>query len=112
MTQRTFQNHISRHPEIPEYVQEAKQTISDPDIVMEADNGAILLYRRGLGRRPFTNLWLTIVIYYRGTPSVGTVATYYFTDEIADGRPVENRAAWIAGERFPLAGSGETGNAE
>jgi hypothetical protein len=45
MTARTFSIHELRHPEIREYLEEAKQTIADPDIVLEDNDSGVLLYR-------------------------------------------------------------------
>lgn len=102
MTQKTFDNHKERHPEIVGYVEEAKQTIADPDVVLETDNGAVQLFRRGLGRKPFERTYLEVVVYYRGKPANGVVATYHFTDRLGSGRLLELRHQWIVGQRICL----------
>jgi len=110
LTQRTFENHLQRHPEFPEYVEEAKQTIHDPDVVQESDTGATLLYRFGIGRPPYSRLYLMVVVYYRrrGEGQVGTVATYFFTDVLKYGESViEYRAQVVNGRRFLLGDRGE-----
>ena len=48
LTRRTFENHLPIHPEISEYLEEAKQVISDPDGALELDNGAVVVFRYGL----------------------------------------------------------------
>lgn len=103
LTQQTFDNHVHRHPEFPEYVEEAKETVRDPDIVQESDTGATYLYRFGIGRPPFSRLYLKVVVFYRqrGSGQTGTVATYFFTDVLAfDARVIEYRAQWVNGRRF------------
>jgi hypothetical protein len=51
-----------------------------------------------------------VVIYYdsRKSPEIGTVATFHFTDEIDnDATIVEQRAQFLAGQRFMLISKGE-----
>lgn len=102
MTQKTYDEHKFRHPEVPTYVEEAKILLSDPDGVLEVDNGAIYIFRFGLGRGVYGKLYLGMYLYYSGNQ--GRIATYFFTDEIVDGRVLEYRAQWLAGERFSLLG--------
>ena len=109
LTRRTFDSHALKRPEFPEYLPEAQETIRDPDIVQEGDNRAILLYRFGIGRPPFSRLYLMVVVFYRqrmGRES-GVVATHFFTDMLAPNSPIiEHRAQVIGGQRFPLAERG------
>ncbi len=111
LTQKTFDAHVPRHPEIEEYLAEAQQTISDPDVVMEADNGATLIYRFGITQdRPFNLLYLMVAIYYHldDDESIGTVATYFFTDQLSNSAAlIEHRAQVIAGTRVRLSGGGD-----
>jgi hypothetical protein len=105
MTQRTFDAHVEKRAVTIDYLGEAKETISDPDIVQESDTGATYLYRFGIGRPPYSNLYLMVIIYYRqreGTQT-GIVATYHFTDSLAYHEPViEYRAQWVNGRRIRL----------
>lgn len=83
-----------------QYIEEAKQTIQDPDIVAEADNGALSLFRFGLGRKPFQNLYLVVIVYYKGME--GVEATHHFTTMLGDLRIIEHRQQWLAGNRFKV----------
>ncbi len=110
LTQQTFESHAHRRSEFAEYLEEAKETVNDPDIVQESDTGATFLYRFAIGRPPFSRLYLKVVIFYRqqGERQVGTVATYFFTDALALDTPIiEHRAQWIAGQRFFLSERGD-----
>ncbi len=103
MTQRTFDIHAERRPMTSEYLEEAKTTIRDPDIVQPSSSGATLLYRFGLGRPPYQRLYLMVAVHYRqrGETEEGTVATYFFTDSLAFQEPlIEYRAQWLNGQRF------------
>lgn len=100
LTRRTFETHEKRYPEFAQYVEAAKQTIQDPDFVAEADNGAFFLVRFRLGRKPFENLYLVVVVYYKGAE--GIEATHYFTHRVKDVRIVEMRYQWLAGSRFAV----------
>lgn len=102
MTRRTFESHRPRRPEIEQYVQEAQVTVQDPDVVAEAHSGAVALFRYGLGRNEFRGLYLRVIVYYRGKPEAGTVATYHFTDEIGDVQIIEHRYQWVLGARFKM----------
>ena len=109
MTRRTFERHVPYHPEIVDYIGEAQEAIADPDIVLEADNGANYLYRFGLGRSPFSRLWLMVVVYYQSSrhEEEGTIATYFFTDSLDQrARQIAYRAQMIGGQRFRLDSEG------
>ena len=84
LTQRTFNNHVNKRSITSEYLEEAKTTIRDPDVVQPSSSGATLLYRFGLGRPPYSRLYLMVAVHYqtrRGTQE-GAVATYFFTDTL------------------------------
>lgn len=100
LTSRTFKTHEQRHPEFPQYIEAAKQTIQDPDFVAEADNGALYLVRFRLGRKPFENLYLVVVVYYKGAE--GVEVPYHFARSLKDVRVVEIRYQWLAGNRFAV----------
>ena len=102
LTRRTFETHKERHPEFTQYIEAAKQTIQDPDLVAEADNGGTSLVRFGLGRKPFGKLYLVVIVFYRGAE--GTEATHHFTSRLGDLRIIETRHVWLAGKRFSLGG--------
>lgn len=88
------------------YIEEAKEVIKDPDFVGEADYGGVCLFRFGLGRGAFANLYLRVIVFYRGKPETGVVATYHFTDSIGDVVMVELRYQWLAGARYDIWGIG------
>lgn len=100
MTERTFDNHVSRHPEIPAYIAEAQEMIQDPDLIYHKIDGSIHLYRYGYGRDKFRKCYLEVVINYDG--GNGVVATYHMTRELPNwgSVAVEVRWQWIAGQRY------------
>ena len=106
MTRKTYDAHIPRHPEIPKYLAEVQEVIHDPDVVMEGDNGAIYLYRFGIAKTPpYSSLYLMAVLYYSRRKGVqsGTVATFFFTDELSQNATiVEHRAQVISGTRITM----------
>ena len=102
LTKRTFEKHEKRHPEFAPYIEEAKQTIQDPDFVAEADNGAVALFRFGLGHKPFENLFLEVIVYYSGEE--GIEATHHFTTEVGGLQIIEHRYQWLTGTRFDVRG--------
>ena len=106
LTRRTFENHLPIHPEISEYLEEAKQVISDPDGALELDNGAVVVFRYGLGRAKFEGCHLGVVVYYRTEKEgeEGVVATYHFFRRLPDGAALEHRHQWVAGQRISVEG--------
>ena len=90
LTQRTFENRANKRSMTSGYLEEAKVTIRDPDIVQLSSSGATLLYRFGLGRSPYSRLYLMVAVHYRtrGGTEAGAVATYFFTDKLAYNEPV------------------------
>ena len=104
LNRKTYEIHCNYRPETPLYLPEAQQVISDPDVVLLNDKGATLLYRFGLGKSQFSNLYLQVVVYYESknnSPEIGKVATYFFTDEIdTDCKIIEHRAQYLMGQRF------------
>jgi hypothetical protein len=95
----TYDIHEKRHLEFVPYLESAKLTIQDPDIVAEADNNGIFLVRYGLGKQYFKNLYLCVVIFYN--EGEGIEATHHFQREIGDLRIIERRYIWVAGNRLP-----------
>lgn len=109
LTQRTFDNHAKKRSMTNEYLEEAKETIRDPDTVQHSSTGATLLYRFGLGRTPYSQLYLMVVVYYkkRDRNEEGVVATYFFTDSLAyNGPMIEHRAQWLNGIRHHIGPRG------
>lgn len=106
MTEATFNNHKQKHTEVVKYIDEAKLTNADSDVVQEADDGSVFLCRFGLGHEQFVKCWLVVIIHYIATS--GKVATYFFSGNLPRKRILENRWQWAAGERFSLQGGGAT----
>ena len=103
MTRSNLEAHRLKRPMMADYVEEAKTTIADPDIVHDADYGAQRLSRLGLGRGSFSNTWLSVVIYYNTDPA--TVATYMFARELPGAQIVKVRAMWVDGKRHLQGGA-------
>ena len=109
LTRKTFEVHEKRHQEFRQYIEAAKQTIQDPDIVAEADNGAVSLFRFGLGHKSFERLYLQVIVYYKKVEKEveGKEATHHFTSAIGDLQVIEHRYQWLGGQRFGLGESNE-----
>lgn len=89
-----FQKHLLKHPEIEPYVDALPVALSDPDIVVEADNGQTYFYRLGLGRGNLARCYLFVVVHYTSgeKEEEGRVATFFFTTRVtAEGRVVWRR---------------------
>ena len=102
LTKATFEKHTKRHLEFVNYIEAAKQTIKDPDFVAEADNGALALFRFGLGDKPFERLYLQVIVYYN--KGEGREATHHFVTKLGDLRLIETRYLCVAGSRIRLVG--------
>jgi len=98
LTENTYSSHLPVHPEIAAYIQEAQETIRDPDLVLQIEGGAIRACRRGLGRGIFEATWLAAVIYYDN--DIGTVATFHFMRSLPGEMVLEHRAFYLGGRRF------------
>ncbi len=112
LTQRTFTIHKEKRSITSEYLEEAQQTIRDPDIVQLSSTGATLLYRFGLGKGIYSRLYLMVAVHYRrrGGEQEGIVATYFFTNDLAFNEPViEYRAQWMNGQRHLLSREADNG---
>ena len=75
-----------------DYIEEAKQTIADPDHELsddEADGNCIVYYRWGLGRGKFEKCFIKVPVYYERTllwGRVGEVATFHLTRRLGRGK--------------------------
>jgi hypothetical protein len=91
LREEVYQRHLPEHPEMSEYVEEAKQTIAGPDFELadEDESGnCYKYYRMGLGRDKFQKCFLMVPVYYRETlfwGEVGEVATFHFTRRVGRG---------------------------
>ena len=87
LTKRNFENHVKTHPEIRDYIEEAKQTLEDPDVEFEADNGTTYYYKIGLTRGKFKGCYVLVIVRYSDIPGLeqaeGRVATFYPTTKIS-----------------------------
>ena len=99
LTQHTFNIHKDRHPEFVPYIGAAQETIQDPDFTAETGSGAVALFRLGLGKKLYKNLYLVVIVHYDG--EVGIEATHYFTSRLGDLKVMEIRHQWISGLRYP-----------
>jgi hypothetical protein len=80
-----YQRHVIKHPEIDGLIEDIRQTIADPDIEIDADNGHVYLYRSGMGGSRYSRLWLFVVVLYQnvGGAYEGIVKTSFFTSKLA-----------------------------
>ncbi|MBI3953316.1 MAG: hypothetical protein HY330_02265 [Chloroflexi bacterium] len=84
LTRRTFENHLRYRPEIAEYVEEAKQTLQDPDVTVTIESGGKWYYKAGLGRGRFRQTYLGVLVYDRGQ-NEGVVATIMLSRRLSEG---------------------------
>lgn len=86
-----YEKHLPKHPEMADYIEEAQQTIADPDHELvddEAEGKSTIYYRLGLGRGAFEKCFVMVPVYYQKTlwGEVGEVATLHLTRRIGRGR--------------------------
>jgi hypothetical protein len=84
MSKATYEKHLPMHPEIADYVEEAKLTIQEPEIVKRDDDGCHHHYRLGLGRGKYEKCYLRVLVIYhgRGKRKHGVVASYWMSRNI------------------------------
>ena len=86
-TQRGYQEHFPKHPEIQDYIEQVAMTVSDPDITISIGQSQVHLYRFGLGRGRFAGCYMCVIIHYREGPLgevEGGIATSYFTTRVRE----------------------------
>lgn len=89
-----YYGHLPNRPEMAEYIQEAAQTVADPDHELEDDEAegiCIVYYRLGLGRDKFAKCFIAVPVYYSRTllwGEVGEVATFYLPRKLGRGKLV------------------------
>ena len=87
-----YLRHLPTHPEMADYLEEAKRTIADPDYELkddEAEGECIIYYRLGLGREVFEKCFVTVPVHYAKTllwGEVGEVATFYLPRKLGRGK--------------------------
>jgi hypothetical protein len=82
-----WEKHKKTHPEMEGQIEDIKQTILDPDIELEADNGVTYYYKRKKEEGIFKNLWLLAIVGY--SKGKGIVRTAFFTSKITkDGQVI------------------------
>jgi len=84
MSKATYDKHLPIHPEIAHYVQEAKLTIQEPEVVVRDDDGCHHHHRLGLGRGKHKGCYLRVLVNYhgRGKRKYGIVASYWMSRNI------------------------------
>lgn len=82
-----YERHLPKHPEMADYLEEAKETIADPDLELE-DDGSTVYYRMGLGRDEFEKCFVKVPVRYKRTlwGEVGEVATFHLTRRLGRGK--------------------------
>lgn len=83
----TWEEHIKvYHPEIEEYLTEAKGVIEDPNVVsIDTETQMTKIFSGlGLGRGRFKKLYLRTIVQYGGVR--GRVATIHFADTLPRGK--------------------------
>ena len=87
-----YEKHLPKRPEMADYIEEAKQTIADPDHELvddEAEEKSTIFHRLGLGRDAFEKCFIMVPVHYQKTllwGEVGEVATFHLTRRIGRGR--------------------------
>lgn len=75
-----------RHPEMVEQKERVLETVSDPEVVYQGDEDALMAVRR-YTRTPLTEKYL-VAVYREVTDVDGFILTAYFTNRPASGREV------------------------
>ena len=88
LDRRTFDRHLTYHPEICNYVDEAKLTIEAPDVILVDNDNCHHHYRLGLGKDKFRKCYVQVLVYYfrRGDITEGKVASFWLTRNVGKGR--------------------------
>ena len=84
-----YERHIPEHPEMADYLEEAADTVHDPDYEVreEPDNKEEFrrtYYKMGLGRDDFEMCFIKVPVYYDRIG--GEVATVHFCRQLARGK--------------------------
>lgn len=81
----TWQSKVERHPEIAPYHDFVTAALTDPDVVVDAQNKAYHFYRSGVTNPPHDHCFLRVVVRYAAGRLTGWVATVWLSSTI-DGR--------------------------
>jgi len=89
-----YERHLPDRPEMADYLEEAANTINDPDLEYqeEPDNGEFgirVYYKDGLGRGQFEKCLLKVPVHYDHIG--GEVATFHFTRRVGRGEIIWQR---------------------
>lgn len=85
LSRHTYECHLVYHPEIADYIEEAKTTIEAPDIIKIDEGGCHHHYRGGLGKgQKFRNCYVEVLVHYHPVEDhiEGKVATYWLQRKI------------------------------
>jgi len=83
-----YERHLPTHREMADYLEEAKQTIIDPDYELEDGENCYGYYRMGLGKGRYEKCFIAVPVYYRRTlwGDEGEVATFHLTRRLGRGK--------------------------
>lgn len=76
-----WEKHVEKRPEIQDHLQSVRQTVEDPDFVLQNNVGVLFKYRRGFPTNVAARPWL-VVIEQAGSDGAYFVKTMYFTNTI------------------------------
>ena len=80
-------DHAAKRVELQGRLQDVRQTVEDPDFVLQDEAGAVYKYRKGVGVGHFRRLWL-VVIEEADPEGAHYVKTAYFTRQIKEHRAI------------------------
>lgn len=88
LTNERWDHIVRRHPEMKSQIDKVKETLADPNSILEGDYGELLAVRY-YKSTPLTNKYL-IVVYKEISENEGFIVTIYFTRELSKRR----KAIW------------------
>lgn len=89
LTLRNWREHTRKHPEIRDYLDAVRQTVKDPDLIIEDAPGRLRNYSLGIVGGRWQRFYLQVIVRYdRGEG--GIVATAWFTP-----RPAAGEIRWL-----------------
>lgn len=87
MSKATYDKHLPKHPEIADYIEEAKLTVEDPELIYRDKDGCHHHYRFGLGEGKYADCYLRVLVRYprRWGRKQGVVSSFWFSRNVGKG---------------------------
>lgn len=96
LSESTYNSHLQYRSEMADYLDEARQTIEDPDLILCDKDGCHHHYKLGLGRGKFKNCYVQVLVRYKtvGGRTEGVVVSYWLARRVRTVRKGE-KIVWM-----------------